>query len=884
MSEPAVVVLGCRIVSGAGKPLAGAAGRRAGAGAKVAVARGAGVVVAAGGRGWRSDGEWRLEADALAEELVRGGVDERAIVRERASRTTRENARFVARLLRERGVAKVLLVTCSWHLPRASALFREQGLEVDAWPVPPPPSSLRARAYRVVRERVAMRLDRMFFLVALLVVLGACGKGSAALDASVQNASIDGGSSAELGALEAAEDQRRADLVTDAMRTSSDVVVRRRAARALARIADAASQAGLLRALGDEDPETAAWGAYGLGFSCKGHEEVSVRALAARAAALDVRAVAGAPAIDPRAAIARALGRCGGQLAESTLAAWVRGKGKTAEWREHAAYGLGDVAARRGGLDDDTVTALLDASADVPAALYPFARVERFNDAFDARLLEAAKKALAGPRSDERVFAVRALARAGDGAIAELSRVATSADASFAERIDAMRSLGKLGDAGRAAAAGALAKMAPNASDPFAVLAAGGDAYGELVTGLAALGQAPPPSATTVLNRLAALRPAGEAPPSLARRLAVLRCTAASLLARGAYDASGVVGCDAPASEPAERARLASLLRRPIAGAARRAAWVLLTKSEHLRVREDAVATLGAHPELGDTGLAALAAALADTKHPGVVATAAEVLRAHPELALVLSAKERRNALDPNAPPPTANPEEEVAPAIAKALAEALAFRWSDDAIETRFGLLDAAAALHARGAKEAATTACADPNQTIREHAERALHALGDAKRACDPPKTMPLAKEASAPHGGKLVLDTDAGTLAIAFDAELAPVAATRILELAKAGFYDGTVVHRVVPGFVVQLGDPQGDGYGGSGQPLRCETSPVPFGPLDVGIALAGRDTGSSQFFVSLGRYPHLDGEYARVGKASGDWFAVAEGDVVRHAHVE
>ena len=71
--------------------------------------------------------------------------------------------------------------------------------------------------------------------------------------------------------------------------------------------------------------------------------------------------------------------------------------------------------------------------------------------------------------------------------------------------------------------------------------------------------------------------------------------------------------------------------------------------------------------------------------------------------------------------------------------------------------------------------------------------------------------------------------------------------------------------MPGFVAQLGDPDGDGYGGSGTSLRCETSPVPFAHLDVGMALAGRDTGSSQFFVTLARTPHLDGEYTRVGHA-------------------
>jgi cyclophilin family peptidyl-prolyl cis-trans isomerase len=105
-----------------------------------------------------------------------------------------------------------------------------------------------------------------------------------------------------------------------------------------------------------------------------------------------------------------------------------------------------------------------------------------------------------------------------------------------------------------------------------------------------------------------------------------------------------------------------------------------------------------------------------------------------------------------------------------------------------------------------------------------------------------------------------------------------------LARSGFYTGIVIHRVVPGFVVQLGDRGADGYGGSGEALRCETSPVAFGPLDVGVALAGRDTGSSQVFVTLARQPHLDGEYAWVGHATGDWDSVAEGDVIRAVRVE
>jgi cyclophilin family peptidyl-prolyl cis-trans isomerase len=83
----------------------------------------------------------------------------------------------------------------------------------------------------------------------------------------------------------------------------------------------------------------------------------------------------------------------------------------------------------------------------------------------------------------------------------------------------------------------------------------------------------------------------------------------------------------------------------------------------------------------------------------------------------------------------------------------------------------------------------------------------------------------------------------------------------------------VHRVVPGFVVQFGDKLGDGFGDAGRaPLRCETSPTPFETYDVGMALAGRDTASSQLFVALDRYPLLDGNYAWVGRAGPEWLSL------------
>jgi cyclophilin family peptidyl-prolyl cis-trans isomerase len=175
-----------------------------------------------------------------------------------------------------------------------------------------------------------------------------------------------------------------------------------------------------------------------------------------------------------------------------------------------------------------------------------------------------------------------------------------------------------------------------------------------------------------------------------------------------------------------------------------------------------------------------------------------------------------------------------------------------------------------------------------LRDHASRALATVQGKKVACAAPDEGATAAEELGrlvARAEKLTFATDAGNVTITLDPTLAPVAVTRVVELAKSGFYDGIVIHRVVPGFVVQFGDPDADGFGGPNRPaLRCETSPVPFEPLRVGVALAGRDTGGSQLFVTLGTYPHLDGDFSLVGTAEGDWSAIAQGDVIRKVTVE
>jgi uncharacterized SAM-binding protein YcdF (DUF218 family) len=150
--QQAIVVLGCGVRVDPKGRLAGALARRVEAAAD-AYAQGndpGAIVIACGGRRWAG----LVEADAMARELVRRGVPERAVVRERCSLSTRQNARFAAEVLSRHGIARATVVTCAWHAPRAASLFRMHGVSVDLVPVPAANAPLRRRFWRWGRERV----------------------------------------------------------------------------------------------------------------------------------------------------------------------------------------------------------------------------------------------------------------------------------------------------------------------------------------------------------------------------------------------------------------------------------------------------------------------------------------------------------------------------------------------------------------------------------------------------------------------------------------------------------------------------------------------------------------------------------------------------------
>jgi cyclophilin family peptidyl-prolyl cis-trans isomerase/HEAT repeat protein len=115
----------------------------------------------------------------------------------------------------------------------------------------------------------------------------------------------------------------------------------------------------------------------------------------------------------------------------------------------------------------------------------------------------------------------------------------------------------------------------------------------------------------------------------------------------------------------------------------------------------------------------------------------------------------------------------------------------------------------------------------------------------------------------GRWMTLVTVRGTIQVRLDTRNAPLACYRLTELAEAKFFENLTFHRVVPDFVIQGGDPRGDGWGGPGFALRDELSLAPFAAGAVGLALAGPDTGGSQVFVALTPQPHLTGRYPHLG---------------------
>jgi cyclophilin family peptidyl-prolyl cis-trans isomerase/HEAT repeat protein len=156
-----------------------------------------------------------------------------------------------------------------------------------------------------------------------------------------------------------------------------------------------------------------------------------------------------------------------------------------------------------------------------------------------------------------------------------------------------------------------------------------------------------------------------------------------------------------------------------------------------------------------------------------------------------------------------------------------------------------------------------ADARIGIRD-ALRALagRAYADSVERAHPAPAAPLSftdEFFAKPAMHRAILHTSAGDMEWRFEGDAAPQTVKNFVKLAQKGYFDSLRVHRAVPDFVIQDGDPTGTGSGGPGYSIRCEYNELRYEAGMVGMALSGKDTGGSQWFVTLSPQPHLNGRY-------------------------
>jgi cyclophilin family peptidyl-prolyl cis-trans isomerase/HEAT repeat protein len=206
------------------------------------------------------------------------------------------------------------------------------------------------------------------------------------------------------------------------------------------------------------------------------------------------------------------------------------------------------------------------------------------------------------------------------------------------------------------------------------------------------------------------------------------------------------------------------------------------------------------------------------------------------------------------------------------ALIEALKLAQGDGLYVARTAALDALTALDPAAARSALTTALGDRDWAVRVRAAENLRKLDpaadvSAMRPAPAPTVAELAAIESliAPKfSPQAYIDTSKGTIQFELAVLDAPRTVANFIALVRRNYFRGVQLHRVVPDFVVQDGDPRGDGEGGPGYTIRDEINQRPYLRGTVGMALDWPDTGGSQFFITHSPQPHLDGRYTVFGQ--------------------
>jgi cyclophilin family peptidyl-prolyl cis-trans isomerase len=227
------------------------------------------------------------------------------------------------------------------------------------------------------------------------------------------------------------------------------------------------------------------------------------------------------------------------------------------------------------------------------------------------------------------------------------------------------------------------------------------------------------------------------------------------------------------------------------------------------------------------------------------------------------------------------------------ALIDALARAKNDPANDAKLAILTAVSKHKKPEAVEAIKSALADRDHLVRRHAVDLLKQMGsgdfsDRIGVVQTGRGKAFYQRVAAGLDKKVTatIHTTKGRIRIELFPQDAPITVGSFVTLARKGYFNNLTFHRVVPNFVIQGGDPRGDGEGGPGYQIRCEVNTRPYTRGAVGMALSGKDTGGSQFFITHSPQPHLDGGYTVFGQVISGMEIVdriSRGDVIRRVEI-
>ncbi len=670
--------------------------------------------------------------------------------------------------------------------------------------------------------------------------------------------------------LHTADTRRASPALLEAL-SDADPNIREAATLALARLHDPTHHERLIRALRDPEPAIRGWASLGLAaLEEQAPDSVSAALVGALAAESEA---------DLRASMLEDLGRL---ATEEAIAALVSAlTSNDLRERQGACRGFGAVGLRGRSVSSDRILQVAHRMVDDPSSVvraacaYALSRLPAERD-----LGPILTRALGDSDPDVRAMALRALARHPMVAESAETLERLTRDPEHPVAVAAFRALAQLAITHGAASTYAVALE--RALD--ALLTTGDVAPGEpLHTFLSALEGAARIARDPSIREIAeqAWERIGQVPSDrpATRDRGLAHCAAARLVDLGLGWPSHVDDCGLEQIEEREQRVLAAEVIARVDGQdAQRGVYLerLLADSSPV-VREAALTAMATIPT--PQALFAILRTLSRDADLGVRIASIEALRAmHAR-----RAERRTNAVLSSLPLLEDDWPQGAIEAALRALAPELS---SSNHLEALITWLAAVREIAPDALTDSIRPFATHHNAGVRLAARAALGAAGVENPTRDhEPSPNPLSAQqlASIPDG-QVRLETDRGLIVMELFSDRAPTTVLRFIELVRAGFYDGLTFHRVVPAFVVQGGDPRGDGYGDPGWSQRCEDHRIPYERGVVGMALAGRDTGGSQFFIALSSQPHLDARYTAFGRVISGMDHVMQlqiGDRIRHA---